>query len=104
MEKINLRDSGTQNISLNPLTFLTHIITPKRKMKKRDKRIILGVIGVVGIGIIIYQSLKIKNLERSLYVCQGEKLNLETINKGYRKTLENLTYQLGKLASKKIRD
>lgn len=73
-------------------------------MKKRDKRIILGVIGVVGIGIIIYQSLKIKNLERSLYTCQGEKLNLETINKGYRRTLENLIYQLGKSASKKIRD
>lgn len=65
----------------------------------KENKVLITMIGIE-IAYIGYQAWKIKNLEKRLYICQGEKTNLETTLKGMGKTLENLIYQTGKLASR----
>lgn len=72
------------------------------KVKKfiKENKVPIIIVGV-SMGVIVYQGLKLKSLEKKLYMCQGEKENLGLVIKGLEKSLKNAIYQIGKLSGRK---
>lgn len=73
----------------------------ENKKKDEKKSFITTAILILGGVVLGYQFLKINSLKEELFVCKGEKKNLETLVRGLEKTLGNLNYQLGKLSMKR---
>lgn len=73
----------------------------ENKKKDEKKNFITTAILILGGVVLGYQFLKINSLKEELFVCKGEKKNLETLVRGLEKTLGNLNYQLGKLSTKR---
>lgn len=72
--------------------------------KKKKNRKILGIVvigGIVIVGTMLYQAMKIESLKKKLYMAEGENENLKYTVSGYEKELKQLIYQTGKLSSQR---